>query len=70
MPVIEHDGDRWRVLATGASDASGRVYCHLASTTRAVKQRNGANPVQIADWVQLEPRESERNSLAHADGAR
>lgn len=51
LAVIEHDGDLWRVLATGATDEHGRVYCQLASTTRARQQRNGANPIQIADWV-------------------
>lgn len=51
LPVIEHDGDRWRVLATGAKDEAGRVLCHLASTTRVIRQRNGDRPVQMADWI-------------------
>ena len=51
VPVIEHDGDRWRVIAKGATRGDGYVYCHLASTTRFVQQRNGLRPVQIADWI-------------------
>ncbi|WP_441253643.1 hypothetical protein [Bradyrhizobium sp. 613_E4_N2_2] len=49
--VIEHEGDHYRVLATGAIDEAGRVYCHLASTTRFVQQRNGRRPIQICDWI-------------------
>ena len=49
--LIEHEGDTYRVIAKGAKDAQGRVYCHLASTTRYVEQRNGRRAVQIADWI-------------------
>lgn len=52
--VIEYEGDRWRVLNTGSTDEAGRVYCHLASTTRFRKQRNGDCPIQMCDWI---PRE-------------
>lgn len=52
--VIEHEGDRWRVISVGSEDAAGRVYCHLASTTRFCMQRNGSRPIQIGDWI---PRE-------------
>lgn len=51
LPVVEHDGDRWRVIAKGATRGDGYVYCHLASTTRYVQQRNGRRPVQIVDWI-------------------
>lgn len=51
LPVVEHDGDRWRVVATGATRGDGYVYCHLVSTTRHVQQRNGPRPVQMADWI-------------------
>lgn len=51
LPVIDHDGDRWNVLAKGATRDDGFVYCHLASTTRFVRQRNGDRPMQIADWI-------------------
>jgi len=50
---ISHEGDDWRVLSTGA-ERDGLVFCHLASTTRFNQQRNGANPVQICDWVPVE----------------
>ena len=48
--LIEHDGDTWNVLSTGA-ERDGKIYAHLASTTRISKQRNGDNPVQIGDWI-------------------
>lgn len=48
--TIPHDGDVWRILGQGAA-RDGKVYCHLASTTRGVQQRNGWNPMQIADWI-------------------
>lgn len=51
VPVVEHDGDRWRVVAEGTTRGDGHVYCHLASTTRFVQQRNGPRPVQMLDWV-------------------
>lgn len=52
-PTIEHDGDTWRLLATGAT-RDGRTMCHLASTTRFTQQRNGAMPIQICDWLEPE----------------
>lgn len=52
-PTIEHDGDTWRLLATGAT-RDGRTMCHLASTTRFTQQRNGAMPIQICDWLESE----------------
>lgn len=48
--TINHDGDTWRVVGIGTR-RDGKVYCHLASTTRSRKQRNGNNPIQIADWI-------------------
>ena len=51
--TIEHDGDTWRILAKGVTRADGYTLCHLASTTRGRQQRNGFNPVQINDWVDL-----------------
>lgn len=50
---IEHDGEVWRVLSTGA-ERDGMVYCHLASTTKFRAYKNGLSPVQIADWVAVE----------------
>lgn len=46
--IIDHDGDTWRIVGIGTR-RDGKAYCHLASTTR--KQRNGNNPIQIADWI-------------------
>ena len=54
METIEHDGDTWRVLARGVTREDGKTFCHLASTTRSQQQRNGARPVQVNDWVDLE----------------
>lgn len=50
---IRLDGDTWRVLSIGIAREDGKRLCHLASTTRFVRQRNGQRPVQICDWVQL-----------------
>ncbi len=50
MIVIQHDNDTWRLLSEGAT-RDGKVYCHLASTTRGRQQRNGWYPLQIADWI-------------------
>jgi hypothetical protein len=49
--LINLDGDTWTVVAVGATDEQGRVYLHLASTTRFIAQRNGKRPIQICDWV-------------------
>lgn len=48
--TIPHDGDIWRIVAQGAT-REGKVYCHLASTTKGVQQHNGWNPMQICDWI-------------------
>lgn len=50
MIKIQHDGDTWNIVGEGAS-RDGKVFCHLASTTRFNHQRNGKNPVQINDWI-------------------
>lgn len=50
--TITHDGDTWRVLSVGAF-LNGKVFCHLASTTRSTKQRNGFMPIQINDWIDV-----------------
>ncbi|MCG7550961.1 hypothetical protein [Pseudoalteromonas sp. Of7M-16] len=47
---VRKNGDVWRILGIGISKES-ETYCHLASTTRFVKQRNGDRPIQIQDWV-------------------
>jgi hypothetical protein len=48
--TINHDGDTWRIVGQGAM-REGKIYCHLASTTKGVQQKNGWNPMQICDWV-------------------
>jgi hypothetical protein len=48
--IIEHEGDTWKIIGEGAL-RDGKVYCHLASTTRERQQRNGRVPVQIAAWI-------------------
>jgi hypothetical protein len=50
--IIEHDGDIWRVLGLGRVREDGKVYAHLASTTRGFYQRNGFYPVQMGDWIE------------------
>lgn len=51
--TIELEGDTWRVIGVGVTREDGLTYCHLASTTRFVEQRNGARPIQIGEWVGL-----------------
>lgn len=48
--MIRHDSDDWRILSVGAH-RDGKLYCHLASLTRSVAQRNGARSIQSADWI-------------------
>lgn len=48
--LINHNGDTWRILSEGAT-RDGKIYCHLASTTRFRQQKNGAIPVQMGDWI-------------------
>jgi hypothetical protein len=48
---VDRDGDRWNIAGVGVTDDQGRVYCHLASTTRFRQQRNGRCPVQSCDWI-------------------
>ena len=50
--IIRHHGDEWRILGVGAK-VDGKVYLHLASTTKFRKQKNGLVPVQIGDWLPL-----------------
>ncbi len=47
---IRKDSDTWLILGIGVSKGD-MTLCHLASTTRFKKQRNGNNPVQQQDWV-------------------
>ena len=51
--TIKRDGDTWRIVGLGAM-CDGKIYCHLASTTRGVQQKTGWNPMQIGDWVDVD----------------
>lgn len=50
--IIHHDNDVWRIIGMG-SIREGKVFCHLASMTRMVEQKNGSRPIQISDWIDL-----------------
>lgn len=52
LPVVEHDGDTWHVLSTGAAREDGKVFARLSSTTRGRHTKGGVLPVQRADWVE------------------
>lgn len=45
------DGDVWKVIGVGVTDADGFVFLHLASTTRFCQQRNGKVPVQMNTFM-------------------
>ena len=49
--TIDHDGDTWEIIGIGRTREDGRIYLHLASTTRFFPQRNGKRPAMIADWL-------------------
>ena len=55
---IRKDGDVWRILGLGVSKGN-ETLCHLASTTRFKKQRNGDYPIQLHDWVKGLPTQPE-----------
>lgn len=50
---ISHDGDTWTIIGTGVIREDGKTFCHLASTTRSMSQKNGSMPIQIGDWIDL-----------------
>jgi len=50
--IINIDGDTWEIIGMGA-ERDGKVYCHLKSTTRGRQQRNGWNPLQRGEWIDL-----------------
>lgn len=49
-PVIEHNGDTWRVIGI-SKDRNGAHYCHLASTTRFQRTPFDDCPTQILEWI-------------------
>lgn len=51
--TLNVDNDTFRIIGVGVV-VDGKVYLHLASTTRFRQQRNGKSPVQIADWFPVE----------------
>jgi hypothetical protein len=53
LQQVEHDGDTWVILGRGRTNDQGQTYCHLASTTRARKQKNGFNPIQATGWLNI-----------------
>lgn len=53
LPTIAHDGDVWHILSTGTRREDGKVFAHLSSTTRGRQQKNGVNPIQMQDWVEM-----------------
>ena len=51
--VIHFENEDWKILGEGTVK-DGKVYCHLASTTRGQRQKNGFRPIQMAGWVPQE----------------
>jgi len=53
FPTVEVSGDTWHVINTGTRREDGKVYAHLSSTTRGRPAKNGVQPVQMADYIDL-----------------
>jgi len=51
--TISIQNDVWKIDGVGFT-VDGKVYLALASTTRFRQQKNGKNPVGIADWFPIE----------------
>lgn len=49
--IISLDGDTWKVVGVGITDADGFTFLLLSSTTRFRKQKNGMCPVQSCQWL-------------------
>jgi hypothetical protein len=47
LPTVEHDGDTWYIVSTGAVGADGRVMAHLSSATRM----QGSMPKKVVAWI-------------------
>lgn len=58
LPTVEHLGDTWHILSTGTRREDGKVFAHLSSTTRGTVTRNGINPVQANDYIDLPAEEA------------
>lgn len=50
MPTLVLDGDLYHILSTGVTH-EGKTVCHLSSTTKFMKQKNGFVPLQLLEWV-------------------
>lgn len=48
--TVRQDGDSWLIWGLGV-ERDGRVFCHLASKTQFVTQKNGRKPIQRHTWV-------------------
>lgn len=52
--VITYKGEQWKVIGVGITNPdNGKVYLHLAHTTKGAAQRNGFRPLQACDWVDI-----------------
>lgn len=49
-PVIEHNGDTWRVIGI-STGVNGAHLCHLASKTRTQRPPFDDSPVQCLDRI-------------------
>lgn len=50
MPTLAMNGDLYKILSTGITH-DGKTICHLSSTTKFTKQKNGFVPQQLLEWV-------------------
>jgi hypothetical protein len=52
-PKIALDGDSWYVIGRGVRREDGMTFVHLSSATRGRCVKNGVQPVQMCEWVNL-----------------
>lgn len=53
LPTIELNGDTWYIINTGTVREDGKVYAHLSSATRGRHAKNGIQPLQMEDYIDL-----------------
>lgn len=58
LPTVEINGDTWYIVATGVQREDGKTYAHLSSATRGRPVKNGVQPLQMADYIDLPSIES------------
>lgn len=70
LPKVEHEGDTWHVVNTGAVREDGKVMAHLSSATRGRPAANGVHPVQMQDYIDLPapPAEPQLPLVEHVTG--